>query len=174
MEVANICLISRHYIDQTSGQKTMRDNLTFFKSNISCRYYPNGSIYNAGEAHRRMHEQTRKNGVEVKSDNQHLTDVEMLLRFDKAYAAPELQEILGTVKNGYKIKSKKVHIADNLPPHEAYRAILKDAYQRNTKFKDFANRNEDVLKMIREEYARQGEEFKEEENKVTSCKRKNK
>lgn len=115
-----------------------------------------------------MHEQTRKNGVEVKSDNFHLSDVEMLLRFDKAYSAPELQEIRGTVKKGYKRKSKKVHIADNLPPHEAYRAILKDAYERDTKYRNFADYNEEVLKMIREEYERQS---KEEENKATGCKK---
>ena len=156
------------YKDTTSGLETTRSDLKFFKSKTTCRYFPNGSIYNAGEAHRRMHEQTRKNGVEVKSDNFHLSDVEMLLRFDKAYSAPELQEIRGTVKNGYKRKSKKVHIADNLPPHEAYRAILKDAYERDTKFRNFADNNEKVLKMIREEYERQS---KKEENKATGCKK---
>lgn len=43
-----------------------RINLKYFKTRSSCRYYPEGSIYNAGAAHQRLHKATSDTGINLK------------------------------------------------------------------------------------------------------------
>ena len=146
-----------------------KSSLDFFRTNPVCRYYPNGSIYNAGAAHNRMHHATKEYGIDL-SGNTGLSDVDLILKYDAAYQSAELSGIRGTVKNPYTSKKNRVYIDDDLTPHEAYRAILKDAYDRDDAFRNFADNNDEVLKLIKEEYKRQGEDFEETDaNKETGC-----
>lgn len=146
-----------------------KSSLSYFKTNPVCRYYPIGSIYNAGAAHDRMHHVTKDYGIDL-AGNIGLSEVELIMAYDQAYQDPRLDGILGTAKNRYVKKSKKVHLGDNLTPHEAYRAILKDAYEKDPAFRSFAQNNEEVLNIIKEEYKNQGEEFDDEGCKDEVCK----
>lgn len=105
-----------------------REDLSIYDSPDTPRFYPGGTPESAGEAHRRLHEATRDEGIKLRGGNAGMTDQQLLDHYASAYSNPSLDHIIGDLRtpNGSTI------IATNVTPSQAYAALIEWGRQQNT------------------------------------------
>lgn len=104
-----------------------RSELSAFNDVDTPRFYPNGSADNGGYAHLRLHRATRAEGISL-GRSSHLTDVQLLVKYQRAYSRNELTNIKGTLRT----PNSSAILGTNLTPEEAYKELLKWYIQRRT------------------------------------------
>lgn len=98
-----------------------RKNLKNYNKSKTPRYYPYGTPENAGQAHLRLHEATKKEGIRLQGGNPNLSDKELIKKYKIAYADPELEGILGDLRT----PNSKTIIATNATPKQAMEELQK-------------------------------------------------
>ncbi|MBQ7002577.1 MAG: hypothetical protein IJN57_01230 [Oscillospiraceae bacterium] len=83
------------------------------------RYYPNGTPESAGQAHIRLHEATRNQGIKLQG-NPTMSDAVLIENYRKAYNDPNLSGIRGDLRTP---DSSKI-VATNVTPGEAFEYLL--------------------------------------------------
>ena len=96
-----------------------RSQLSIYDKADTPRYYPYGSSESAGQAHIRLHESTRNQGIKLRGGNPGMSDVELLSNYERAYNNPSLSGIRGDLRTP---DSSNVVIT-NVTPGEAYDAL---------------------------------------------------
>ncbi|MPQ31643.1 hypothetical protein E4V42_09345 [Clostridium estertheticum] len=81
-------------------------------------YYPYGS---AGEAHKRLHVNTKSQGIKLKGGNKGMSDEELLHGYKKAYQ----QEDLNGIKGDLRTPNADNIIAIDVTPGEAIEELIK-------------------------------------------------
>lgn len=97
-----------------------RSGLKKYNQKDTPRYYPYGTLENAGQAHIRLHEATRNQGIKLKYGNPGMNDTQLLENYRKAYGNDNLSGIRGDLRtpNGKTFGS-------NITPSEAFDLLLK-------------------------------------------------
>lgn len=98
-----------------------RDALKAFDETGTPRYYPTGDKYAAGAAHKRLHDATSAEGINLQGGNPGMADAELLKAYRSAYSRPEIQGIRGTLKS----PDGKVVLGEGLAPGEAFDLLMK-------------------------------------------------
>lgn len=97
-----------------------RSELGKYNTTETPRYYPYGSPESAGQAHIRLHEATRNQGIKLRGGNPELSDEELIEKYMKAYNSEELSGIRGELRT----PDSSVVIAEDVTPSEAYKLLL--------------------------------------------------
>ena len=97
-----------------------RDNLAKFNKKDTPRYYPYGGSKNAGQAHIRLHNATKKAGIKLQGGNPNKTDAELIEAYKKAYSDPSLNGIRGSLRT----PNSKTILGEDLTPAEAFKNLL--------------------------------------------------
>ena len=85
------------------------------------RFYPYGTPESAGQAHIRLHEATRNEGIRLRGGNPGMTDADLINHYTDAYNNPSLNGIRGDLRTP---NSSNV-VATNVTPSEAFAALIK-------------------------------------------------
>ena len=75
-----------------------RPNLQQYDTNKTPRFYPHGSSESAGEAHKRLHVNTKAQGIKLRGGNKNMSDEELLENYRKAYQKENLSGIRGDLR----------------------------------------------------------------------------
>ncbi len=96
-----------------------RTGLVIYDQSNTPRFYPYGTPESAGQAHIRLHEATRNQGIRLRG-NPSMSDAELLNNYNNAYSNPEFSGICGDLRtpNGLTV------IATDVTPAEAFQALL--------------------------------------------------
>lgn len=97
-----------------------RTGLQVFDEADTPRFYPNGTPENAGQAHIRLHEATRNEGIRLRGGNSNLTDQQLLDAYRRAYSNPNLNGIQGSLRT----PNSSVNLGDNLTPSQAFDRLM--------------------------------------------------
>ncbi len=84
------------------------------------RYYPGGTPESAGQAHIRLHEATRSEGIRLRGGNAGMTDQQLLNSYARAYNSPNISHITGDLRT----PDGSTVIAKNVSPSQAYAALI--------------------------------------------------
>ena len=93
-----------------------RTGLQAFDEADTPRFYPNGTPENAAQAHIRLHEATRNQGIRLRGGNANLTDQQLIDSYRRAYSNSSLDGIEGSLRT----PNSSVNLGDNLTPREAF------------------------------------------------------
>lgn len=96
-----------------------RTSLAIYDQSNTPRFYPYGTPESAGQAHIRLHEATRNQGIRLRG-NPNMSDDELLNNYSSAYSNPELSGIRGDLRTPDSVTV----IVTNVTPNEAFQALL--------------------------------------------------
>ena len=96
-----------------------RADLAIYDQSNTPRYYPHGTPESAGQAHIRLHEATRNQGIKLRG-NPSMSDDELLNNYNMAYSNPKLSGICGDLRTPDSVTV----VATDVTPAEAFRALL--------------------------------------------------
>ncbi len=82
--------------------------------------YPYGSPESAGQAHIRLHEATRKEGIRLRGGNPEMSDTDLMNHYTNAYNNPSLNGIRGDLRT----PDGSIVVAQNVTPGEAFEALI--------------------------------------------------
>ncbi len=97
-----------------------RTSLAVYDKSTTPRFYPYGTPENAGQAHIRLHEATKGQGIKLRGGNPRMTDAELLENYVKAYNNSSLSGIRGDLRT----PDASSVIAQNVTPAEAIQLLL--------------------------------------------------
>jgi len=80
-----------------------RSNLMKYNVKETPRYYPYGTAESAGQAHVRLHEATRNQGIKLRGGNPNMTDSELINRYGEAHNEESLSGIRGELSYIHRI-----------------------------------------------------------------------
>ena len=106
-----------------------RKKLKNFDLKETPRFYPYGSKYCAGAAHKKLHEVTKKHGIRLQGGNPDLSDEELRVEYREAYSDKALSMIRGDLRTP---DSKNI-VAEDVNPSEAFAALEDWEYKKRKK-----------------------------------------
>lgn len=98
-----------------------RTGLSQFDTAGTPRYYPYGTAENAGQAHIRLHEDTRGAGIELQGGNPGMADADLINAYKQAYSNSALDGISGDLRT----PNSSVVVGRNFTPSQAFEELLK-------------------------------------------------
>ncbi|OYP01251.1 hypothetical protein CG709_11340 [Lachnotalea glycerini] len=102
-----------------------RSALSMYDQPETPRYYPYGTPESAGQAHIRLHEATRNQGIKLRGGNSGMSDQQLLDNYTSAYNNSSLEGIRGDLRTP---NSSNV-VVTNVTPSEAMTTLLDWAEQ---------------------------------------------
>lgn len=97
-----------------------RKGLSMYDRADTPRYYPSGTPESAGQAHIRLHEATRNEGIKLRGGNAGMTDQQLIDSYASAYSSSDISNISGDLRTP---DSSNV-IAKDVSPSEAFTKLL--------------------------------------------------